>query len=196
MHPRPRLLLCLGLLFCLLPLTAQDLSLPDFNAANLGHQRGAMYVLGGWAALNITGGLILRGRTTGEARRFHEMNALWNTVNLAIAGAGYYSAVTADPSGWDLATSLGKQHGFEKVLLFNAGLDVGYVMGGLYLRERANRPDADRDQLRGYGNAVILQGGFLFAFDLVNYFLASGRVEGLDLRLGQTAEGVGMILTF
>jgi hypothetical protein len=58
---------------------------------------------------------------------------------------------------------------FEKILLFNAGLDVGYMALGAFLWERGLRKDSDR--LTGYGQSLILQGGFLFTFDLVLYFM-------------------------
>ena len=167
-----------------------------YNEASLAHQRTAMLTLGGWALTNIGAGLALRGATDGSTRHFHEMNALWNTVNLAIAGFGYYSAVTADPSGWGLATSLSKHQNFQKILLFNAGLDVGYVLGGLYLTERAKRPDAEGDRLRGFGRSIMLQGGFLFAFDLVNYFIASKLNGALPLQLGATGDGLGIFYQF
>ena len=167
-----------------------------YNEASLSHQRAAMLTLGGWALANIGTGLALRGSTEGSTRHFHEMNALWNTVNLAIAGFGYYSAITADPSGWGLATSLSEHQNFQKILLFNAGLDVGYVLGGLYLTERAKRPDAEEDRLRGFGRSIMLQGGFLFAFDLINYFIASKLNGTLPLRLGATGDGLGILYQF
>jgi len=44
---------------------------------------------------------------------------------------------------------------------------VAYVATGFYLRERArSRPTIRRrDQLKGYGQSLLLQGGFLLAFD-------------------------------
>lgn len=172
------------------------LSLPEFNAQSLNHQRVAMLGLGSWAVVNIAGGAILQHRTDGTAKQFHRMNALWNTVNLAIAGFGYWSALKSDPAAWDLATSLSKHQAFQKVLLFNAGLDVGYIMGGLYLTERAKQPGANADQLKGFGNAIMLQGAFLMAFDLVNYFIAASRNGTIPLLLGTTENGLGMTLLF
>lgn len=185
-------------LICFGWLSAQDLSpsLLEFNQQSLGHQKTAMLTLGGWAVANIGTGLALRGSTEGSAREFHTMNALWNTVNLGIAGFGYWSAMKSDPGNWDLATSLGKHGSFQKVLLFNAGLDVGYIMGGLYLTERAKRPDVKQDQLKGFGNSIMLQGAFLLVFDLVNYFIASGRDNDLNLLLQSTGNGVGLTFTF
>ena len=167
--------------------------LPALEHARLVHQQRAMLVLGGWAVGNIGLGLALRAGTDGSTRRFHEMNAIWNVVNLGIAGLGYYTLGGAESeilAGWRENIS------FEKILLFNAGLDVGYVLGGLYLRERARRPDADADRLRGYGGSIILQGGFLLLFDLANYYIAHGRDEPYRLLLGGTGEGVGLMLSF
>lgn len=179
-------------------LSAQDidLSLLHFNQRSLDHQQTAMLTLGGWAVANIAAGVALQGSAEGSTKHFHRMNALWNTVNLGIAGLGYFTALKSDPAGWDLATSLGKHQGFQKVLLFNAGLDVGYIMGGLYLTERAKRPDVNADQLKGFGQSIMLQGAFLMAFDLVNYFIAARANGSLDLRLGATADGLGLSLSF
>lgn len=155
-----------------------------------------MLTLGGWAVVNIGAGLALRGSSEGATREFHTMNALWNTVNLGIAGFGYYAATQSDPASWDLATSLGKHQNFQKILLFNAGLDVGYIMGGLYLTERAKRPDVNSDQLKGFGNSIMLQGAFLMVFDLANYFIAAGYDGDLPLRLGATTNGMGLTWVF
>ncbi|MEM6879485.1 MAG: hypothetical protein AAF544_13045 [Bacteroidota bacterium] len=179
-------------------LFAQTVSdqLLQFNQQNIDHQRTAMLALGGWAVANIGIGLGFIQSTTGETKYFHQMNALWNTVNLAIAGIGYWSISGTDPASWDLATGLSKHQSFQKILLFNAGLDVGYIVGGFYLQERARRPDVNSDRLRGFGKAIVLQGSFLMAFDLINYFIANGRTGDLDLRLGAVGNGVGMVLTF
>jgi len=130
----------------------------------------AMLTLGSWAIANIGTGTVLSFTTEGSAAHFHEMNALWNTVNLALAGFGLAGALLAEPSP-DLFTAIDAQHRLEKTLLFNAGLDVGYIMAGLYLTELARRRPDESDRLEGYGWSLVLQGGFLFSFDLVAYLL-------------------------
>ncbi len=194
----PHLIACCLALTCFGFLQAQGLEAPllDFNQQSLGQQKTAMLTLGGWAVANIALGAGLQGNADGSTKQFHRMNALWNTVNLGIAGLGYLSAIKADPASWDLATSLQKHQGFQKILLFNAGLDVGYIMGGLYLTERAKRPGVNQDQLKGFGQSIMLQGAFLMVFDLANYFIASGQNDQLRLLLGGTANGVGLSLTF
>lgn len=179
-------------------LQAQHLNpeLLAFNEASLSHQRTAMLTLGGWAVANIAIGAGLQGSADGSTKHFHRMNALWNTVNLGIAGLGYFTALKSDPAAWDLATSLNKHQAFQKVLLFNTGLDVGYVLGGLYLTERAKRPDVNSDQLKGFGQSIMLQGAFLFFFDLANVVIASGRNGDIPLLLGGTENGMGLIFSF
>lgn len=189
------LLLFTLLLFTCVPAQSVTEAAVDLSLERMAHQRKAMLVLGGWAVGNIGLGLAMRANTGGESRRFHEMNAIWNVVNLGIAGFSYYSAL-GEPVIADAFEGLQKDITFQKILLFNAGLDVGYLLGGLYLIERGRRPEADEDRLRGYGKAVMLQGGFLLVFDLVNYFIASGRNNDYRLLLGPVGEGMGLSLTF
>lgn len=191
------LLFCLGLLaFGYLAAQEANDALLHFNQARIDHQQKAMLTLGGWAVVNIATGLSLRNSADGSTKHFHEMNALWNVVNLGIAGLGYYAASREDPTALATFGTIQEHYKFEKILLFNAGLDVGYMLGGLYLTERAKRPGVNADQLKGFGNSILLQGGFLFVFDLVNYFISSGRTGDLKLLLGRTSEGIGMTLTF
>jgi hypothetical protein len=65
---------------------------------------------------------------------------------------------------------LNDHESFQKLLLLNAGLDVAYFSFGLYLKERS-KTSSSADRLRGYGNSLLLQGGFLLAFDLILYFV-------------------------
>ena len=164
-----------------LTLMAQTGDLFDFNRDRLQTQRRAMLVLGSWAVGNMAIGTALQGNRSGEDKYFHRMNIYWNTVNLTLAGIGYYSALKADPAAFGLTETLQEQHSFQKILLFNAGLDVGYIAGGLYLMERARRFDPGRkhDRLRGFGKSIIMQGSFLFLFDLATYFISASDNDRL-----------------
>ncbi len=193
---RNRILLLLGLLLCTC-VTAQTVEgVAEMNGLRIDHQQRAMLTLGGWALGNIGVGLALRHSATGETRRFHEMNAIWNVVNLGIAGFGYWTALREDPTALGAWAGMREDLKFQKILLFNTGLDVGYVLGGLYLRERSNRRGADRDRLRGYGHSIMLQGGFLVVFDVVNFLIANRRQEEYRLLFGATGDGVGAVWTF
>ncbi len=180
-------------------LPQSDNFLESVNRDRLQRQKTGMLVLGGWAAGNIATGLILRGKTEGPARHFHTMNAGWNAVNLIIAGFGYYGAMNGDPTSLDLYQTVQEQHKFQKILLFNAGLDVGYMAAGLYLIERSRRGGDKADQYKGFGRSIILQGGFLFAFDLVNYFIHASHNEDLQPLMSSLrfdGQNLGFVLTF
>ncbi|WP_439481903.1 DUF6992 family protein [Cyclobacterium plantarum] len=143
-------------------------SIPEINEERKRLESNGMLVLGSWALGNMVWGGIGASRTTGARKGFHQMNMYWNTVNLAIAGLGYFNAKKHQTEG-SLWKSLQAQQKTEKILLFNAALDAGYMAGGLYLKERGKR--RQNDQLVGFGNAVILQGAFLLVFDGILYSL-------------------------
>lgn len=178
-------------------LWSQSDALYSFNQHRLNRQQTGMMVLGGWAAVNIAGGLALSQRTQGADKYFHLMNAGWNGVNLAIAGFGYFSAVNADPGMYNLYQTIQEQHRFQKILLFNAGLDVGYMLGGLYLIERSKNSVNHPDRLKGFGRSIVLQGGFLFAFDVINHLFHSQHNSALEPLLGSiTFTGSSASLVF
>ncbi|MCW3087367.1 MAG: hypothetical protein JWQ78_753 [Sediminibacterium sp.] len=154
-----------------------------------------MLVLGAWAAANIIQGTISAGNAKGSDHFFHQMNAYWNTVNLALAGLGYLKATRDARRQYTMAANLTEQHKTEKFLLLNTGLDAAYIMTGLYLKEK-NTPQAT-----GYGNSLLLQGGFLLVFDIIQY--AEHRRNGKLLennmgnwQLGSTMNGLGLVYRF
>lgn len=120
----------------------------------------------------IAEGAIGMNQTSGRTRYVHQMNAMWNVVNLGIAGFGYYG-LQNQSTNLSLSETIREFHNFENILLFNAGLDVGYMALGAFLWERGLRKNSNR--LVGYGQSMILQGGFLFTFDLVLYFLSKNQ---------------------
>ena len=169
-YKRFSLFILINLLFTAWVLAQQPphQDLMEINRDRVALNTGGMAVLGGWAVSNILIGTIGMTRTGGSVRYFHQMNAAWNTVNLAIAGFGYYGLKNQSPD-LSLAETISEFHSFEKILLFNAGLDVGYMALGAFLWERGLRKDSER--LTGYGQSLILQGGFLFSFDVILYLL-------------------------
>ena len=179
-------------LFASSMVTAQEKNLLlDFNESRLQHQKGAMVVLGSWAVGNIAVGSIWQSNADGSQRYFHQMNAGWNIVNLGIAALGWWSVSRIDASSLTLSESLKDFSTFQKSLLFNAGLDLGYVAGGFYLIERSKRSGIDRpERLRGFGDSIILQGAFLFAFDIVAY-LTSMKYNSMIRPSLQLAPGGG-----
>ncbi len=159
-------------------------SLSDEFAYEQRFRKTGMTVLGTWAVVNIAGGLSLKANTTGSTRYFHEMNAIWNTVNLGIAAFGYFSAarMAAPTDAFDLYK---EQVGLDKALLFNAGLDLAYIAGGFWAIERSKNTENNPDRWKGYGQSIILQGAFLFAFDITMVLLHRKIeiVEGMSILL-------------
>ena len=148
-------------------LHAQDLT--AFNQARLKRDQRLMLSLGTWAGANITAGSI--GWATAqqpELKAFHQMNVMWNAVNLGLAVPGYLRARNKK-AVLSLSQTLSEQQKTERIFLFNTGLDVAYMTAGFLLRSMALNNQAKADQLNGFGNGLILQGSFLFAFDLTAY---------------------------
>jgi len=135
-------------------------------------ERG-MAVLGTWALLNllISGYQVNRSEVRIEAMYFHQMNLGWNFVNALLAVWGMLQAQPNHVAGLSLPESLTAQFNFEKILLFNAGLDVAYVCIGSWLRARATTAHKLPERLLGFGRSLWLQGAFLLVFDVGFYLV-------------------------
>ena len=125
--------------------------------------RVGMAVLGGWSVANlgISSAILL---ADGGSRGFHEMNAAWSGVNLLLAGSALWATARSSPPE-NLGEEISAQHRMEKILLLNAGLDVGYVGAGALMTLLGQEQDDSR--LQGWGSAIMLQGGFLLIFAVV-----------------------------
>ncbi|WP_027303331.1 DUF6992 family protein [Rudanella lutea] len=177
------------------PAPAPSPQLQEFSRGRVAHQRTLELTLGSYALANIALGALAAGRERTEAHYFHRMNVYWNLVNLGIAGLGLLGSRKADPTTETLSEAVRRHQSMKQTLLFNAGLDVAYMAGGAYLIERGRHNADKRDQLTGFGKSVIVQGGFLLVFDLVNYALFKKRGDRQqDALLGRTSDGVGLVI--
>ena len=166
-----------------------------FSQERYTHTRTLGLTLGGYALANLAVSGIAMGKTSGETKYIHQMNLYWNAVNLGIAGLGLLGLRKQHPESETLGEAVQKHNAIKQTLLFNAGLDVAYIAGGLYLTERANSHPDQADKLRGYGKAVMAQGAFLLAFDVVNYLIFKKRGDPQQIQLiGQTPIGVGVTI--
>lgn len=122
-------------------------------------QRSAAKVLAGWSGLNLLWSTSELSRGSDQPH-YHKMNRWWNLVNLTLSGAMAFG----EPS---------PPQTLAKILAFNTGLDFAYMSTGLYLKARADgTSDAhEAAKMRQYGNALILQGGFLLVFDSTFWWL-------------------------
>lgn len=132
--------------------------------------------LAGWAVASIAAGSAVAavGQVRGNPalRAFGGQNTAWGAVDLAIAAFGEMRrrgrlATIDDPHAQHVQAD--EWRSLRRVLLVNAGLDVGYVATGLAgvarSRRRAYGP---LPAAAGHSAAVVLQGGFLLAFDTVH----------------------------
>jgi len=162
-----KLLTCLALL---LP-TALFAQAPiaDYNTEREALTRRGLNVLGGWALANVAGGTVGALTAEGEAKYFSQMSLGWGAVNLALVAASRLSKSSSAPT--DRPGTVRAQLATENLFLLNNGLDVAYVATGFYLLEQAKTQDTPEAtaRSRGYGQALLVQGGFLFLFDGLMY---------------------------
>jgi hypothetical protein len=165
--------------------------------------KNAMLVLGSWSVVNIGTGLILSGQSNGENQYAWKMNVYWNVFNLGIAGLGYAGMRKALSGKNSFAENEKAQQSIEKLYVFNTGLDLFYIAGGLFLIEKGQTesvPDK-KYQFMGYGKSIIVQGGFLLAMDAVMYLLhhkntrlLNKRLENFEINTGPG--GIGLVYRF
>lgn len=138
-------------------------------------QRRLTGLLLGWAAASIGVGLAV-GRGGDALRRgVGEQYAGWGVVNAIIAIVGRRGADRrhSRPDGNTPEAIAAEKRMLSRLLWLNTGLDVLYVLGGRRVMRGRGASDA---HWRGRGLGIVLQGGFLFFFDLLNA-LALRRVD-------------------
>lgn len=171
--------------------------LQEFNGNREDINKKLMIGLGSWATANFIASGIGWAATVpnGEARYFHQMNVMWNTVNIGLAIPGFIKAKKAN-STLTFSETVRKQHQTEKIFLINTGLDVGYMASGLILRSEAKSNLEKQNQFNGYGNSLLLQGGFLFLFDLTAYAIhnrhSKKSLDNLLNSIEMSSNGIGL----
>lgn len=171
-----------------------------FEKERIGYQKRSMAVLAGWSASNIIVSGIATNTHNKEMRYFHQMNVMWGGINLVIAGFGYWGAGREKIENPSLEAVLKHQNKIEKTYLINAGLDIVYVGSGLLMNKTSDN-QKNPEKFKGYGNSIMLQGGFLLLYDAIIYAIhrkhgkkLNGFVERIALNGGLGS--VSMIYTF
>ena len=192
-------LLFILLVFSVVAASAQPGFQDSIATSRAGLNKRNMYVLGAWAGANILQGTISASNTTGTDHFFHQMNAYWNIANLAIATVGLLSIKKQMTGPHSFERNMREQHQLEKIIVFNGGLDLAYLATGLYLKERGDR--LNKDQLKCYGTSLLLQGGFLLIFDIIQYtgHRRNGKLLEKNManwQFGATSTGLGLSYRF
>ncbi|MDG1054847.1 MAG: hypothetical protein P8P18_03410 [Schleiferiaceae bacterium] len=164
----------------------------EFNSIN----ENLMLSLGSYAVANFAiSGVAYFSSEDEYSKRYHEMNVMWNTVNMGLALPGY---IKARRGGQPMtrAEMLKAQKKTESIFLINDVLDLGYIATGIWMREVAPNQLDQEDLFKGYGNSLILQGSFLLAFDAVAYYIHHNHGKKLPafekVSLSSTQLGIGL----
>lgn len=131
-------------------------------------ERNSMITLTSWGGLNLVTGLIGWTTTEGESSYFNQMNASWGLINASIGSAALLFHKDKPKTA---SAALESSHRTEKVLLLNTGLDVAYVTAGFLFKSESKNNLENADRFRGFGNSLLIQGGFLLLFDLTQLIL-------------------------
>ena len=149
----------------------------DFNKIN----ENLMLGLGSYAVTNfVVGGIGYATSQDQAIKHFHEMNVMWNTVNLGLAVPGYLKAKRGGKS-LTLEEMIKEQKKTETIFLVNDVLDLGYIATGIWMRNEAINQGDRADMFKGYGNSLILQGSFLLVFDAYAYYLHRNHGKQLPM---------------
>ena len=116
-----------------------------------------------WGALSTLGGMILQ----------FTRSAFWIGVGQQAIGWGLIDALIALIAGRPNSKPFSEKI-LRRILLFNAALDMLYMLGGFIFARTKGPTD---EKMRGQGWGIVLQGLFLFKFDLIHALLAPSHEE-------------------
>ena len=176
---------------------AQQNNLQVFNQQKNSINQKGFILLGSWSAANILYGSIAANKADGSNKHFHQMNAMWNAVTLGLVSVGYFSG--RKNKVLSFSETLKQQSSVEKVFLLNAGLDVAYIAGGLYLVEKSKADIKNGDRNKGFGNSIIVQGSALLLFDAIMFGVHQHHGKQLyklaeKVEVATTANGLGVVV--
>lgn len=177
---------------------SQKIDLTRFEKERVRYSKNAMIGLAGWSVANLVGSGIATDTRNKEMRYFHQMNVMWGGINLAIAGLGYRGASREKIDNPTPEGVMKHQRRIEKTYLINAGLDVLYIGSGLLMNKTSDN-QKNPEKFKGYGNSIMVQGGFLLLYDAVMYAIHKKhgkQLKGLDNKLTFNAGPGAVSLTY
>ncbi len=118
-----------------------------------------------WGSISIIAGAILFLLESGFWKGFGIQCFAWGFIDLLIAVFGMINTFRKRKAGYTEEKLLEESKKIRGILLINVALDVLYVSVGVILAIIIKSEDS---AWRGHGEGVILQGGFLFLFDLIH----------------------------
>ena len=120
----------------------------------------------GWNVINLAIGIVLGRNTDALWRGIGSQAVGWSIINFAIAllGGRATRKRAAKPDAVQTEILATESRNLRRLLWINAGLDVGYMLGGWWYSNR----EVARPFRRGMGLGIIIQGALLFVFDVIH----------------------------
>ncbi len=167
---------------------AQKDSLKAYNMMRINTTSHGLEVLGGWGIVSLgTGGYLNWGTgsktitvivdgnkvpqkissISPELKYFGQMNAVWGGVDFLTALLGYTGTQKLRNKNLTAAELVKQQEKIEKIFKVNMYLDVVYLGAGAYLKLAGDSRNSI--MMKGYGESILMQGGFLLVFDALMY---------------------------
>ncbi len=152
---------------------------PSSPAENLyTYQARAMPILLGWSVGSVVAGALWL-RSAGKFWRGLGSQFLgWGAIDGLIAGfalrGAAKSAARLESGTITLAEHQRQWLQFERFIWLNVLLDVGYVLGGVWLK----RSSSHDPQRQGMGWGIAIQGGFLLIWDILLASISRSKRRG------------------
>lgn len=126
------------------------------------YQRKRLTVLFGWGILSTVYGLCLQLHPDAFWRMAGRQDIVWGAIDALIARFGMRGARKKQALAETKPIDEQKEaRGFRRILLINVLLDIGYVVGGIWIMRRFRQ----QNSRRGTGFGILGQGLFLLLFD-------------------------------
>jgi hypothetical protein len=144
-------------------------------------QQRSFPILLGWALGSIASGVFWMTSRTGVLSGLGSQFAGWGVVNLILAVLGLRGArrsLQRQAQGDISPAEHARQaRNFERLVLVNAGLDLGYIAFGAWLAQKPSRQPEKKPGLRkGVSWGIAAQGAFLLIWDsLLTLLVREGR---------------------
>ena len=127
--------------------------------------RTLSYRLIAWSVLSLLVGAVLWFSANGFRHGLGLQAVLWGMIDAGIAFLGLRGLASKLIRAFDPLRAAEDTRKLRKLLWINTGLDLLYVLGGFSLAFTLGQSD---EFLRGSGFGVVIQGAFLFLFDLLH----------------------------
>lgn len=120
-----------------------------------------------WAGAHVGAGLMMALLGDRFWRGMGLQFSSWGAIDVGLAWIALRNARrnAAEPDAHTASRQKKAYHNLLRLLKINTGLDVVYVTGGVLLARSRGKENAF---IRGTGWGIVLQGAFLFVYDLLH----------------------------